>query len=162
MSAYKEKSERNLKAAEILSGSELRDPAIHCLYYACFQRVKHFLFKKLEMSEKALEEERKNLLKEKREKEKRKGKGEKEKREEWKTGSHEFLIWKAMGKIRDVDGEEAGTDFANKIRHLKRERNSADYGEKSIEGSHYGKALQLAQRTINIVEQSCTKIALRS
>lgn len=50
MAQLRNKSEFNTEAAELLIGSSVYAPSVHCSYYAVFQLMKHFLIKYKEIS----------------------------------------------------------------------------------------------------------------
>ncbi len=61
MSAFREKSNFNLTAAEVLQKQHsLFDPSIHCAYYACVQELLHIIYAKLKITKEQFESGRRN------------------------------------------------------------------------------------------------------
>ena len=122
MSAFRDKSNFNLTAAETLQKQSLFDPSIHCAYYACVQELLHIIYTRLKITKEQFERDRRNN----------------------KDGTHGWA-----SKLIQIELAKKNTrafrDFQKEFAELKDLREQADYSEIIAGMTQSQRALRLAQ-----------------
>lgn len=134
MSIFKEKSEQNKKAANLLLSSQIMCDAsvIHCLYYSIFQLSKHIL---ANYCGKSYTEQDKESL---------------------NVDSHKYIM-NAMADSIDKISHIDFLDYLSKFEKLKRLRKKADYNNEQITQSDVQKA-QAQFNDLNVIFNKNYKI----
>jgi len=110
VTAFKQKSEINKHAADILEKEYLYAPTVNCLYYSCLQFTIHLLISKWGFTEKNISIEISNS----------------------KGGSHSFYIGKSVAFIAKKD-KFAANNLRRSIGKLKVLREDAEYRSIAID-----------------------------
>ncbi len=112
MSIFKDKSDFNIKSAELLLKNQYFAPSVHCSYYGCIQYMLYILFDKQKKSENEFEEERR-----------RRG-----------TGTHAYAISLIKDQLfKERYSSDAYKTFQKLIPELKEIREKSDYKAVVIE-----------------------------
>ena len=133
MSALKEKSEQNLKSADLLVLNKLFSPSVHCSYYSCVQLMLHILRSDLGKSDKDVDDES--------------YKGSKD-----ENGFHNWLQ-NLISREFFSRHYMLGRDFNNFIGSLKGTRIKADYKNIEIKEAQAKQAFQYAQKISEILNE---------
>lgn len=135
MSHLSNKSEINIEAAKFLNDKNLYSSVAHCVYYACYQKIKHIWLYKLQKTEHELV----NLSKNKQ-----------------KMGSHEILINEIGTFIKTSNSKNYLDDFRvynNNILQLKKLRIKADYNDTVFDAKDSSDSLNLSNKIIPILNK---------
>lgn len=127
MSHFKNKSELNRAAADLLQRSNYYPSVIHCAYYSCVQLMKHILIVTLGIAEIELNNETRNSTK----------------------GSHEIIINRIIIYLKN--NSKDWRTFNSKINQLKKLRVDADYTDISIDSSKGSNSIQLSDEVSRLL-----------
>lgn len=139
MSYLKQKSEQNIIAAEFLIKEGLHAPSVHCSYYSSFQLTKHTLNSFFGINYEEQESELNEL---------KQSKGAKG------IGSHEYVINRFSGKLRDLSKNEY-LSFNRNIKELKAFRNQSDYFNKKVTSEQSKRAYRLSEEIVGMLKKNC-------
>ncbi|MEO7310942.1 MAG: hypothetical protein ABIX01_11135 [Chitinophagaceae bacterium] len=131
MSAYLDKSKKNLSASELLLNKTLPDASIHCSYYAVVQQMLHVLFIKLKISQQQFDADKRNN----------------------NDGTHGYA-----GKLIGIDLIKRNRAdykwFQREMPALKKQREIADYQDKNMTPDEAVSALSKSNALINLLKEN--------
>jgi hypothetical protein len=135
MSNLSNKSEINVEAAKLLNDKNLYSSVAHCVYYACYQKIKHIWLHKLQKTEQELVNLGNNKP---------------------TMGSHEILINEIGTFIKKSNAKNFLDDFRvynNNILQLKKLRIKADYEDTIFDAKDSSDSLDLSNKIILILNK---------
>ncbi|RFS24859.1 hypothetical protein DVR12_06620 [Chitinophaga silvatica] len=130
MSCLKIKSEINFNAARHLQMKYYYPSVVHCAYYSCIQLMRHVLIFNIGLSDRQMEEDRKEYYP--------------------SLGVHQYLIERLTLELQNGDCD--WKKFHNEIEELRKLRTRSDYQDKVISENNSQRSIILCYSIINCLK----------